>query len=337
MLNPLRSITARTTLLLVAMVAMSILVMAGLGYTTVDRVTEASAKNRIDHAARTAAALVHASNPQRYVIRYDTEDRPLALRLVEGEGQSTLQLLPGDNELLSVIATVNEGAASLFRYRPDTRDFERFATTLKDSKGAPAVNRAFGPSYPAHAALLSGATHVGQVPMMGRLRLAYFVPILADETRVIGAMSVDIGWVDDLMAPRNFLREAIGWWAGALLIIVASLGGLIQTLELRPLRAIARFSHRFVSGEAEREVPGRGRNDEIGDVAEGLGRVIALQADLERLAFSDPLTGLGNRTRHFADVAALLAEGESGALLMLDLDRFKETNDAFGQVQATSC
>ncbi len=331
MFNPFRSITARTTLLLVAMVAMSILVMAGLGYTTVDRVTEESAKNRIDHAARTAAALVQASNPNRFTIRYDNEERPLAFVLVDGRNQSTLELLPGDLELLSVIASVNEGAASFFRYRPETRDFERFASTLKDANGAPVVNRVFGPSYPAHAALLSGTVHVGQVPMMGRLRLAYFVPVLADETRVIGAISVDIGWVDDLIAPRNALREAIGWWAGALLIVVASLGALIQTFELRSLRAMARFSHRFVSGEAERDVPGRGRADEIGDVAEGLGRVIALQADLERIAFTDPLTGLGNRTRHFADVAALLAQGENGALLILDLDRFKETNDAFGQ------
>ncbi|MCU0817732.1 MAG: EAL domain-containing protein [Beijerinckiaceae bacterium] len=331
MFNPFRSITTRMTLLLVALVAMSILVMAGLGYTTVDRVTEESAKNRIDHAARTAAALVKASNPHRFTIRYDNEERPLAFQLVEPTASSTLELQPGDIELLRVIASVNEGSANFFRFRPETHDFERFVSTLLDANGAPAPNRAFGPSHPAHAALLSGAVHVGQVPMMGRLRLAYFVPVLADETRVVGAMSVDIGWVDDLIAPRNALREAIGLWAGVLLLVVASLGALIQNIELQPLRAIARFSHRFVSGEPERDVPGRGRGDEIGDVAKGLARVIALQSDLERHAFSDPLTGLGNRTRHFADVAALLAEGGSGALLMLDLDRFKETNDAFGQ------
>ncbi len=54
MLNPLRSLTVRTTLLVVSMVAMSILVMAGLGYTTVDQVTGQNAQSRIDHAARTA-------------------------------------------------------------------------------------------------------------------------------------------------------------------------------------------------------------------------------------------------------------------------------------------
>lgn len=331
MLNPLRSLTIRTTLLLVAMVAMSILVMAGLGYTTVDRVTEQSAQSRIDHAARTAAALIGAAETHRFDVRFDAEGRPLALFLPARAHGASFEPRPDDAALLEVIAAANKGAASLYRFRPDTRDFERFATTLRDGNGVPAPIRSFGPAYPAHGALVSGAVHVGQVPMLGRLRLAYFVPILADEKRVVGALGVDIGWVDDLIAPRNALREALGLWSGILLLIVASIGALIQTLELRPLRAIARFSHRFVSGEPEGEVPGRGRQDEIGDVAEGMGRVIALQADLERVAFCDPLTGLGNRARHFADVEALLAEGASGALLMIDLDRFKETNDAFGQ------
>ncbi len=45
--------------------------------------------------------------------------------------------------------------------------------------------------------------------MMGRPRLAYFVPVVAGETHTAGALAVDIGWVEDLVAPRNALREAI--------------------------------------------------------------------------------------------------------------------------------
>ncbi|PPD15604.1 MAG: diguanylate cyclase [Methylobacterium sp.] len=330
MLNPFRSLTIRTTLLLVGMVAMSILVMAGLGYTTVDRVTEQNARTRIDHAARTAAALVGSLSPQRFEARLDQEGRPLALVFAEGVAETALEQDAGDAKLLEVIANANQGAANLYRFREATREFQRYASTVRDALGAPAPLRSFGLSHPAYGALASGAVHVGQVPMLGRLRLAYFVPIMTREQRVIGALAVDIGLVDDLVAPRNTLREAIGLWSGILLLVVASLGAFIQMLEMRPLRAIARFSHRFVSGQADREVPGLGRADEIGDVAEGLSRVIAMQSDLERLAFSDPLTGLGNRTRYFADLEALLADGASGALLMIDLDRFKETNDAFG-------
>jgi diguanylate cyclase (GGDEF)-like protein/PAS domain S-box-containing protein len=58
------------------------------------------------------------------------------------------------------------------------------------------------------------------------------------------------------------------------------------------------------------------------------------EGELRRLADHDPLTGLLNRRRfeeeldrHVADVARY---GQRGALLVLDLDRFKEVNDRLG-------
>jgi diguanylate cyclase (GGDEF)-like protein len=56
--------------------------------------------------------------------------------------------------------------------------------------------------------------------------------------------------------------------------------------------------------------------------------------ELERQASQDALTGLGNRRRFEEDLAAAMArsrrDGTSGALLMLDLDRFKQVNDSQG-------
>jgi diguanylate cyclase (GGDEF)-like protein len=59
-----------------------------------------------------------------------------------------------------------------------------------------------------------------------------------------------------------------------------------------------------------------------------------MAADLERLANSDPLTGLGNR-RRFMEVLALEVEradryGRQLSLVLLDLDRFKKVNDTWG-------
>ena len=55
---------------------------------------------------------------------------------------------------------------------------------------------------------------------------------------------------------------------------------------------------------------------------------------LERLAYFDPLTGLPNRARfHIELERAILANSTApvnGALMLLDLDRFKEVNDALG-------
>jgi diguanylate cyclase (GGDEF)-like protein/PAS domain S-box-containing protein len=58
------------------------------------------------------------------------------------------------------------------------------------------------------------------------------------------------------------------------------------------------------------------------------------QRQLEHLAYSDPLTGLANRALFKRELASLIdacfRQGTAGALLLLDLDRFKEVNDSLG-------
>ena len=53
-------------------------------------------------------------------------------------------------------------------------------------------------------------------------------------------------------------------------------------------------------------------------------------ADAERLAFSDSLTGLANRRAIDVDVVRRTVAGESYALVMIDLDGFKQVNDHHG-------
>ena len=51
---------------------------------------------------------------------------------------------------------------------------------------------------------------------------------------------------------------------------------------------------------------------------------------LEVLATHDPLTGLANRRRFHDEAERAIANGESGAVLLIDLDRFKDVNDTLG-------
>jgi diguanylate cyclase (GGDEF)-like protein len=54
------------------------------------------------------------------------------------------------------------------------------------------------------------------------------------------------------------------------------------------------------------------------------------QAELEKLAMTDPLTGLANRTRFGSELSERLAAHEAVTVLLIDIDDFKVINDTMG-------
>ena len=81
----------------------------------------------------------------------------------------------------------------------------------------------------------------------------------------------------------------------------------------------------------------RGLRDLAGGAARRPGPVWSRNErmrELQRQASQDPLTGLKNRRRFEEDLRAEMArsrrDGTTGALLMLDLDNFKQVNDSLG-------
>ena len=117
---------------------------------------------------------------------------------------------------------------------------------------------------------------------------------------------------------------------------------------IRPLLAITAAMTRLAAGARDTEVPGRDRNDEIGDMAAACEifrlNVVALdqaheaarqaEEQAQLLARHDALTGLPNRRVFSADLETALARSEKGhgiyALLLIDLDDFKKVNDIQG-------
>jgi hypothetical protein len=89
-------------------------------------------------------------------------------------------------------------------------------------------------------------------------------------------------------------------------------GALIALLLLWRLSRLARVADR--------------RADEL---AEAVGELRGLQAELAYRAEHDPLTGLANRSV-LTDRLTTLPPGRSHALLLVDLDGFKEINDSLG-------
>jgi len=59
-----------------------------------------------------------------------------------------------------------------------------------------------------------------------------------------------------------------------------------------------------------------------------------MEGEVRKLAFTDPLTGLANRRKLFECIekaqAYSIRQGTYGAIIYIDLDRFKEANDTYG-------
>lgn len=70
--------------------------------------------------------------------------------------------------------------------------------------------------------------------------------------------------------------------------------------------------------------------EERQEMAQELAVTELENAELERIAATDALSGLPNRSAFFEALRRELIEGQVAALLYLDLDRFKPVNDRFG-------
>ena len=332
----LGGITGRITTRLVVIVSVSILITAALGYVKLSEVTTKNASIRIDRAARAAAALFTEHLSSEFLAIRDRDGRPLAIRLKAETAHTSLSFRDAHDALLKEIGLTNQGAANLFRLNPQTRAFDRFATTFRKPDGSMPPPMSIGKGHPAYDDLINNRPHMGEVPVMGRQRLAYLTPIQDAGGAISGALAVDVGWVDDLNVARNELRTQIAITASLILVLVIAFGTVNMSGELKPLRVLAQYADELaVEARAEDAVPYKDRTDEVGALAQGLERIVILQGRLARLAYTDDLTGLGNRSRYLDNLEACLKDSLSGgqgwALLHIDIDNFKHINDAYGQ------
>ncbi|SFL50281.1 putative bifunctional diguanylate cyclase/phosphodiesterase [Geodermatophilus ruber] len=85
-----------------------------------------------------------------------------------------------------------------------------------------------------------------------------------------------------------------------------------------------------VSGAARVGAPGAGSGDGLVLHLRDVSDRSVTQRELERLAYTDFLTGLPNRARFMNALAEVRAGSEPGCLLLVDLDGFKAVNDVAG-------
>jgi diguanylate cyclase (GGDEF)-like protein/PAS domain S-box-containing protein len=108
--------------------------------------------------------------------------------------------------------------------------------------------------------------------------------------------------------------------------------GQVQSVDVKGRRGDGTVGDFAVTSKAMTDPEGRliGFNGTIQDISE---RKTA-EESLQRLAYYDPLTGLANRALFHNEINDVLTRcartGSRAALLLLDLDRFKEVNDSLG-------
>jgi diguanylate cyclase (GGDEF)-like protein len=139
---------------------------------------------------------------------------------------------------------------------------------------------------------------------------------------------------------RGHERVVVG--TVGLLLLAALVGPLVTFVAARrsaraiadPLRRITERTVQLARGQLSLPIPERGRADEIGAIASALDVFRGTAEALHRQAYLDPLTGLANRPAFMQQLERALDEqrryGREFAVLLLDLDHFKEVNDSLG-------
>jgi diguanylate cyclase (GGDEF)-like protein len=172
---------------------------------------------------------------------------------------------------------------------------------------------------------------VGDSQYSGRL-----VPLAHSGDRELGVVLVRS--VTDALAPYRRLKITL------LLLTIAgvalfAIGSVLTARRIaNPIQTLSAAASALAMGDYATPIRARGR-DEIGGLANALEdmrlAIRAREENIARLAYWDPLTDLPNRIQFADKVAACIGAAGTAvrpcAVLMLDLDRFKQVNDVLGQ------
>ncbi|NJM30586.1 MAG: diguanylate cyclase [Rhizobiales bacterium] len=185
------------------------------------------------------------------------------------------------------------------------------------------------------ATFLESDLGVGDASTLALLR-AGSMPVAVDVINSGGKVGKIIV-IADLSGLRASLLSALLWTLMAAL--AAAILGIAVALRLqrRITQPIVSLTEAMRHIRSVRDYTTKVENlsdDETGMLVDSFNAMMAeinLRDDqLEKLAYFDPLTGVGNRRRFHEDVQQLVGSGKPVAVVLVDLDNFKQVNDTFG-------
>ncbi|KAA2286202.1 bifunctional diguanylate cyclase/phosphodiesterase [Arenimonas fontis] len=142
------------------------------------------------------------------------------------------------------------------------------------------------------------------------------------------------GSLERAMAPFDALERRILLLSALATGLAIAVAVLLGRGIVRPVAKLAEAAQRIAAGDYTQPVVVEGR-DELAGLGHALEQmqagIAAREARIVYQANHDGLTGLPNRACARAELDALVrTQGGQAAVLMLDLDRFKEINDTLG-------
>jgi diguanylate cyclase (GGDEF)-like protein len=218
-----------------------------------------------------------------------------------------------------------------------SRDIARFGESLPELvpvDGAPAEALRGG----IEARWADGLLHLSAPVRLGEQRVGWVrLGLSMDE----GARAAQV-WSRTVETRLAETRAAhVRWLLGGLALIAGF--GLVGVYSLRrnvlkPIRSLAEAALAVEGGRYAEARNLTARDDEIGDLTKVFSRmaesVVRHERDIRRIAYTDPLTGLGNRLALSESLESrlLTLQASSGelALMFIDLDDIKRVNDTLG-------
>lgn len=164
---------------------------------------------------------------------------------------------------------------------------------------------------------------------------------------------------EDAFQPIRDMQEKALLVSLSLAALAGWLAWLIMSALIDPLHRLHGHIQKIRASKTYDEVPLSYREDEIGDLGSAFNSLMRERKDtemeldqarvnlesmnkaLERLALEDDLTGLANR-RQFdlslqEEFSRAMRNGISLALVMIDVDHFKQYNDIYGHLAGDQC
>ncbi|MEP3047569.1 MAG: methyl-accepting chemotaxis protein [Roseibium sp.] len=198
-----------------------------------------------------------------------------------------------DHSMIDSIGRMTGETVTVFAWDAETKDFWRKSTNIIKGDGKRAVGTPLGQKGAVYPVLTAGKTFHGQANILGKDYYTVYEPIFTPGGKIIGILYAG---VEKAAVQANVSEIVTRFGMLALPVVLIAIGLLVFAIQrqLRPITQLAGVTEQIANDESNIEIPFRGREDQIGKLAEALSTLQIKSQERKELS----------EQQHEADVAA---------------------------------